>query len=179
MFSMRLKYLMLASLFCALIVVGTQIRIPFFFGVPLTMQTPMIQMAALYLPYPFGIYAVLLYLILGAAGFPVFSGGGGPTYFLGPTGGYLIGFFVATILLQVRRPRWISSSFMILTALTLHTLIIFLFGISWHSHQASLAFWQLAMGMSPFYLVALIKILLTFALIKSMLRNPRFRIKDQ
>lgn len=175
MHSSRLKFLMLASLCCALIVVGTQIRIPFFFGVPLTMQTPMIQMAALCLPYPFGIYSVLLYLMLGASGFPVFSGGGGVTYLLGPTGGYLLGFLVATIPLQIHRSLCISKPPMILFALTIHTVIIFFLGISWHSYQAGISFWKLASGMTPFYFAATIKIILTFALVKSLLRIPKLK----
>jgi biotin transport system substrate-specific component len=40
-----------------------------------------------------------LYLLVGALGFPVFSGGrGGLAYFAGPTGGYLIGYFGGAVL---------------------------------------------------------------------------------
>ena len=49
-----------------------------------------VQLAALGLPAPFGILAVSLYLTLGAFGFPVFSNGGGISYFFEITGGYLV-----------------------------------------------------------------------------------------
>jgi biotin transport system substrate-specific component len=43
-----------------------------------------------------GVSALILYLVLGALGLPVFAGGGsGPIHFLGPTGGYLLAFPVA------------------------------------------------------------------------------------
>ena len=64
----------------------------------------MIQLAALGLPAPFGILAVSLYLTLGV-GFPVFSNGGGISYFSEITGGYLVGFWIATFLCQILQKK--------------------------------------------------------------------------
>jgi len=174
----RLSLPILSALCCALIILGTQIRIPFFFGVPLTLQTPMIQVAALCLPHPYGIYSVGLYLILGAAGFPVFAMGGGIAYLMEKTGGYLLGFLIATLPLQFFRPLCISSRTSLFLALSLHTVVIFLCGIGWHAYLEGLPFLQLAAAMAPFYFAAFIKILFTIFLVESLLKRFRASLKN-
>ncbi|HEY6916040.1 MAG TPA: biotin transporter BioY [Allosphingosinicella sp.] len=64
--------------------------------VPFTLQTLAVILTGGLLGWRLGLLAVLVWLGLGAAGLPVFSGGsGGWEKFLGPTGGYLAGFPVA------------------------------------------------------------------------------------
>jgi biotin transport system substrate-specific component len=62
-----------------------------------------------------GAATVLVYLLLGAAGLPVFSGfRGGFGVLLGPTGGYLWGFLLACLLywaVENRLPRWAALVF--------------------------------------------------------------------
>ena len=61
--------------------------------VPITLQTFGVLLAGAVLGARRGFLAVLLYLVLGAAGLPIFaSGGSGMATFTGPTGGYLISF---------------------------------------------------------------------------------------
>lgn len=61
-----------------------------------------------------GTLTVLVYLLLGAAGVPVFSGfRGGVSVLLGPTGGYLWGFLAACVLywlLERRLPQWVNMA---------------------------------------------------------------------
>lgn len=67
--------------------------------VPITLQTFGVLLAGAVLGARRGFLAVLLYLVLGAAGLPVYAGGGsGLGTFSGPTGGYLISFPVAAAL---------------------------------------------------------------------------------
>ena len=67
--------------------------------VPFTLQTVGIGLAGLCLGPWRGFAAVLLYLLVGAAGLPVFArGGAGLASFAGPTGGYLISFPFAALL---------------------------------------------------------------------------------
>lgn len=65
--------------------------------VPITLQTFGVLLSGAVLGARRGFLAVLLYLVLGAAGLPIFAGGGsGLATFTGPSGGYLISFpFVA------------------------------------------------------------------------------------
>ena len=65
-------------------------------GVPITLQTLGVALAGLCLGAWRGAAAVALYLMVGLAGLPVFSGGrAGLAVLVGPTGGYLIGFVIS------------------------------------------------------------------------------------
>ena len=67
--------------------------------VPFTLQTIGVGLAGLCLGAWLGFSAVLLYLLVGAAGLPVFArGGAGLASFAGPTGGYLLAFPLAALL---------------------------------------------------------------------------------
>ena len=64
--------------------------------VPITLQTFAVILAGLVLGWRRGGLAALLYVVLGLAGLPIFSGGAaGPAVLAGPTAGYLIGFPLA------------------------------------------------------------------------------------
>ena len=82
-----------AGLFAAVIAVMAQISIPMPLGVPMTMQTFAITLAAVVLGSKLSAIATLVYLALGAVGVPVLANfSGGIDKFVGPTGGFLISF---------------------------------------------------------------------------------------
>ncbi len=88
---MKLRPILLAAAFTALIIVGSYISIPVG-AVPITLQTLFVLLAGLLAGKRIALTSVGLYLILGAVGLPVFSGGGGGfAHFSGPTGGFLLG----------------------------------------------------------------------------------------
>ena len=81
------------ALFTAVIVIMAQISIPMPMGVPMTMQTFAITLAAVVLGAKLSTFSTLIYLLLGAVGVPVLAGfSGGLDKFVGPTGGFLISF---------------------------------------------------------------------------------------
>ncbi len=91
----KLRSMALASLMAALTAVGAYISIPVG-PVPIALQNMFVLLAGLLLGPAWGTASVLLYLFLGAAGLPVFTGGGGGlAHFAGPTGGYLLGYLPA------------------------------------------------------------------------------------
>ncbi len=94
------RSMVLAALFCALLAALAWVRIPLpFTPVPLTLQVFVVCLAALILPPAEVAMSIGIYLLLGAAGLPVFSGAtGGIGVLLGPTGGYLLGFLVGAFL---------------------------------------------------------------------------------
>ena len=93
---MRIRDMAYVSIFVALIVICSWLTIPA--AVPFTMQTFAIFLAVELLGGKRGSLAVLIYILLGAIGLPVFSGfSGGLGAILGTTGGYIIGFLVAAI----------------------------------------------------------------------------------
>lgn len=73
--------------------------------VPVTLQTFVVMMAALTLSWRQAGTAVALYLAMGAAGLPVFAGGGSTMSLLGPSAGFLIGFLPGVIVTAMLRGR--------------------------------------------------------------------------
>jgi len=81
------------ALMAAVTVIMAQIAIPMPAGVPMTLQTLAVTMAGVILGAKRGAVSMLIYLLLGAVGLPVFSGfRGGLAMLVGPTGGFLISF---------------------------------------------------------------------------------------
>ena len=96
---MKAKYKTLTrmGLFCAFIAVCSLLSVPF--EPPFTLQTFAVFLCVGVLGGKGAIAAVLCYLVLGAAGLPVFAGfRGGITHLIGATGGFLIGFVPAVAL---------------------------------------------------------------------------------
>ncbi len=77
-----------------LLAVSAHVKVPFW-PVPMTMQTFIVLMIGAAYGWRLGGATLIAYLIEGAAGLPVFTGGAGPLYMAGPTGGYLAGFVVS------------------------------------------------------------------------------------
>jgi len=154
---LKVKSIFLSLGFVILLALFSQIKVPLpFTPVPLTLQTFGLLLIAYYLPFRLALGSVLLYLLLGALGFPIFSGGkGGFLILSGPTGGYLIGFFFMVYLLCFAKEKELLSnpvsSFFI--ALLGH-MVVYLFG----------SIWFLA-GYSQFGLVTDIKKLLVLTVI--------------
>lgn len=98
--SAKIKKMVFAALFAALIAVGAYIKIPITpLGVPITLQTFFVLLAAVTLGRNWGTASVLVYLIVGFIGFPVFAGGNsGIGIIFGPTGGYLYSFILVALI---------------------------------------------------------------------------------
>lgn len=115
---------------------GAQVYIPLPpFGVPFTLQTLAVILAALSLGPRWGSASMILYVFVGALGVPLFSGGSaGIGTILGQTGGYIAGFLVCQPVVGaiVRRrdgtPRGWGG--LILATLAGHA-IIFALGVPW------------------------------------------------
>ncbi|MEJ7635419.1 biotin transporter BioY [Aeromicrobium sp.] len=92
--------LALIATFAALIaVLAVSTALPFGVnGVPVTLQLFGVFLAGAVLGAKRGFLTVVLYLVVGAAGLPIFAGGtSGLAPFSGPTGGYLIAFPLAAL----------------------------------------------------------------------------------
>ena len=105
----KLTDMILIGLFAALIAVCAQIQIPA--AVPFTLQTFAIFLAVGLLGGKRGTVSVVIYILLGMVGLPVFAGfKGGIAALLGTTGGYIIGFiFSALLIWALEKP--VSSLF--------------------------------------------------------------------
>jgi len=94
-----MKKAVYVSLFSAFICVGAFIQIPLPLGVPVVIQDMMAILAGFLLGPIYGSLSVLVFLILGSIGLPVFTGKAGiQVIFQGLTGGFLVGYLVAAII---------------------------------------------------------------------------------
>lgn len=99
---MQVRKLTMAALFAALTAVFSQIAIPTPWMVPVNLATLAVFLSGAVLGARWGAAAQLAYLALGLCGVPVFSGfRGGVQVLAGPTGGYLIGYVAAALLVGV------------------------------------------------------------------------------
>lgn len=151
-----------ASLFAALVAVGAYIEIPLPL-VPITLQVLFVLLAGAMLGAKWGSLSMVVYVLLGLVGLPVFSGGSsGIGVILGPTGGYLFGFIVAAFVVGYLSDKNGSSS---VVWNTVHMLVglslIFLFGATYLMQVADLTIsGAIAAGILPFIPGGIIKIIL-------------------
>ncbi len=87
---MQAKRMIFIAIFAALTAVGAFIRIPFGFN-SLTLQVFFTIMAGVLLGAKDGALSQIVYVLVGLVGFPVFTLGGGFTYVLQPSFGFLVG----------------------------------------------------------------------------------------
>lgn len=96
---MKTKDITYVAVFSALISVLSIISIPTPWGVPFTLQTSSISLAGFVLGKKYGTLSIIVYLLLGAIGLPVFAGlTGGISSFISVTGGFLFGFIFLSFL---------------------------------------------------------------------------------
>ena len=150
--------MILTALCAAIIAVLAQVSIPLPL-VPITGQTLAIGLVVTILGLKYGTYSVLLYILLGAIGHPVFQGfSGGLSVIVGPTGGYIVGFIPCALAigyyLEKTRPTFTHA----LVANIIGMVVTLLFGALWLKVVANLS-WTgaLVSGIAPFVVVGIIK----------------------
>ena len=155
----QLKRMVYAALMASLTAAGAYIAIPIG-PVPIVMQNLFIMLAGLLLGGRWGLISVGVYLLAGAVGLPVFAGGtGGVGKFVGPTGGYLLGFAAAAYLIGLISESGRGRVAIDLLAMVAGTLIIYAFGVSWLKVVTGMSFSKaLAVGMLPFLIGDALKI---------------------
>ena len=158
------RAIVLAVIGSVLLTISAKIQVPFW-PVPMTMQTLVVLVLGVAYGWRLAGATVLLYLAQGALGLPVFAAGGGLAYMVGPTGGYLVGFLLATFAVGWLAERgWDRSVGGTLLAMLVGTVIIFACGIAWLSTLIGLP-QAISAGLMPFLLSEAVKIALATALV--------------
>ncbi|OCW59544.1 biotin transporter BioY [Hoeflea olei] len=153
-----------------LITISAKVQIPFW-PVPMTLHTLAVVFLAAALGPRLGFAAMATYLAAGAAGLPVFSGsperGIGLAYMAGPTGGYLLGYLLSTLVIgRLAAGRGlIGQGLAMLAGLG----VIYAFGLMWLANFVP-ASGLIAAGFVPFILGDLIKIALAATVVTSLRR---------
>jgi biotin transport system substrate-specific component len=162
----RLATVVAASL---LLTLSAKIEVPFY-PVPLSLQTFAVLGLGFVLGPRLAGSAVLLYLVEGAAGLPVFAGtpekGIGLAYLMGPTGGYLVGFLFAAVICGLLAEKgWGRNIVSTLAGMVIGNIVIYALGLFW---LGTLLGWDkpiLDWGLYPFLAGDALKIALATALL--------------
>lgn len=99
--------LVLTAMFAAVLAVASWISVPLpFTPIPINLATLAVSLTGALLGYKYGSLSVLVYLLLGAVGVPVFAGfTGGLGHIAGPTGGYIVGYltsaFICSLIINI------------------------------------------------------------------------------
>ena len=150
--------IMLISLFSALVAAGAFIKIPMI-PVPMTLQTLFVFLAALLLPSLSSFSSILIYIVLGAIGLPIFTSGGGFSALLRPTGGFIFGFLAAAPLGSFLAEKKRDSVLWNVVVLLAMEVVIYFIGIIWLKVKLD-ATWAkaFAVGLTPFIIGDAVKI---------------------
>lgn len=127
---MRTVDMVYIALFAVLMAVCSWISIPA--AVPFTMQTFGVFLAVAVLGGKRGTLAILVYLLLGAVGAPVFAGfSGGISALVGSTGGYIIGFLFLALVMWLMERLLGKKTWVLAVSMVLGLVVCYAFGTAW------------------------------------------------
>lgn len=165
-------------LMTVIIILCSWITVPF--PVPFTMQTFGIYCTILLSGGKAGTFSVLLYILLGATGLPVFSGFcSGVGHLLSPTGGYIWGFILCTLLYACTERILPDKDFLKIIVLSLGTVLCYTAGTLWFafSSESITSLWHiLTLCVLPFIIPDFLKILFSvfiYRKLKPHINNTR------
>jgi len=157
----------LVAVFAGLIAASTLwAGIPIIEGVPITLQTFAVLLAGAVLGPWRGALAVIVYLVLGSAGLPIFSGHkGGLPVWAGPTGGFLLGFVFAAfvtgwIVRRLHRKKMLSLAGIVGACTVGSLLVLNLVGYTWLAVKIHSSFQDTLLIAVPFLPGDVIKLFL-------------------
>ena len=146
-----------AAIMCVLCPVSVSLPIS---PVPVSFGLFAIYLGAYILGAKHGVYSVVIYILLGLVGLPVFAGfTGGAAKLLGPTGGYILGYIFAALSCGFFVERFESKKAMHLVGMIIGTALCYMFGTIWLAVQAEMSFGAaLLAGVIPFIPADCVKI---------------------
>ena len=120
----------LTAIGVALIAVCSWISVPL--TIPVTLQTFAVCLVSALLGLKMGLWSVACYILLGAAGVPVFSGfRGGAGVLLGVTGGYIFGFLFTAFAVGFSVKHFSRSMPALILSMAVGILLCYAFGTAW------------------------------------------------
>ncbi len=127
---LKTQDLTLIALFAALMAVCAWISIPA--TVPFTLQTFGVFLAVAVLGGKRGTIAILVYILLGLVGLPVFAGfSAGPGTLFGLTGGYIIGFIFSALVMWAFEKFLGTKTWQLAIAMVVGLIVCYAFGTAW------------------------------------------------
>lgn len=163
-----LKVSILVSMLIMLVYLMPPILMPFS-GIPITLQTWMILMIGLLLSPIEALIAVLIYVLLGAIGLPVFSGArGGIDVIIGPTGGFIIAFPVVSFLVSVFKSNQSKIVYNTLIGFIFMIVVLYGFAAIWFMSYMQITYISALLVLLPFVPFDMAKVLFAAILYQKM-----------
>ena len=160
---MKTKEITLVGVMTAITCVAAPFSIPLPISpVPITLGTLILYYSIYLLGMKNALFSCLVYLLIGLAGLPVFSGfSGGFGKLAGPTGGYLTGYILMICISGILMEKFGKKIWQQFLALMTGTCICYLFGTLWLCIQMKTDFISgLGMAVLPYVPFDMIKMLL-------------------
>ena len=155
-----------------LLILSAKIKVDLY-PVPMTLQPLAVLMIAMLCGRNIAVASVSLYLFQGIIGLPVFAYGGGLIYLMGPTGGFLFGFLISSIIVGELADRgWGQSLFKSIFTMLIGMFIIYFFGIMQLSVIKGFDF-AIINGLKPFIIGDFYKLLLAALLLPQIWKLVR------
>ncbi|SHJ03877.1 biotin transporter BioY [Parasporobacterium paucivorans] len=170
------------ALCVALITICSWISLPF--AIPFTLQTFAVFVTAGLMGVRKGVLSILVYILLGAVGVPVFAGfRAGFGVLAGNTGGYLIGFVFSVIVTAGIIRAFGRKVTVMALAMVAGLLVCYAFGTAWfmYFYAASAGtiglFTALSWCVFPFIIPDLIKIAIAIVVVRRVSQNVRIPVR--
>lgn len=153
---MKIQDISYMSISLALVIICS--KITFQIGpIPITLQTFAVLFVGMFLKAKRAVIVFSCYILMGIAGLPVFSSGGGPAYLLQPSFGFIIGFLLSSIvtgsfLLDRFKSAYFGKAFLGLFILDAVGLLYMGIILNGYKHLGVSFFYILEIGLMPFIL---------------------------
>lgn len=165
--NMKVSQMMKVAMMCAIICVSGFIKIDLPFSpVPITGQTLGVMLAGLVLLPLEAAMSVLLFVLIGLIGVPVFSGGrAGFPVLLGPSGGYIVGFVAAAYVIALLKGKQNHFVQQVFACAVGGILVVYGFGVPWLAFVTKMSLQKAVMaGVVPFLVGDAIKVVMAATL---------------
>ena len=156
---MKHKNIAVTAITAAILCVFSPVSIPFG-AIPVSLATFAICLISAIIPYKQSVAAVIIYILLGAAGLPVFSGfTGGFQQIVGITGGFIIGYIPCSVIVSLLTGKFADKKYIYPLSMAFGIAVCYISGTLWYSLQTGTHFTSaIAVCVIPFIVGDTIKI---------------------
>ena len=182
---MKTKNIVLCGLFAAILCCFAAITIYLpFTSIPITLQVIGVSVAGAVLGKKYGGLSVLIYVLIGLCGLPVFSGmKGGVTALAGPTGGYILGFIAEAFVTGYCIEKFVKNTdnkfiknIKIFISMIIGLIVLYAIGTIQFMFISSISLYKaLSLAVIPFVPLDVIKLVVS-VLISVFIRNNIYNI---
>lgn len=164
------------GIFATITAILSQITIPMPGGVPFTLQTFAVYLAGIILGSKRGFVSILVYVLIGTIGLPVFSGfSGGIGTIVGPTGGFILSFPIMSFIIGLVCKKT-DNKILIFLGIMLASIPNYLMGMLQFSLVTGSTFYNsFLVSVLPFILVDIIKMVLATIIGSMVMSNKSMR----